>query len=237
MAANPMPLAELLGIEVDTDDPEHCVCRLTVRVEHLNQGLVPHGGVLFTPGRHSPRAGDQPTGRADVAGRELLPAALPRRRGGRHGAGRRAGRAPRAAAATDTGSPLARALVASCRREVRALSGGEAALDLLPSSLLVAGVGGQPVGCAGLSARTREAAEITALWVHPERRRQGIGRLLVEELERVARDGGHHRLQVDADQRLVSALGLLAASGYAESESGADSATTRLLESWTAGSP
>jgi acyl-CoA thioesterase len=43
-----MAAALALGIEVLRDEPGHGTCRLTVAGEHLNQGLVTHGGVLFT---------------------------------------------------------------------------------------------------------------------------------------------------------------------------------------------
>ena len=43
-----MAAAVALGIEVVRDEPGHGTCRLTIAGEHLNQGLVTHGGVLFT---------------------------------------------------------------------------------------------------------------------------------------------------------------------------------------------
>jgi acyl-CoA thioesterase len=43
-----MAAAVALGIEVVRDEPGRGTCRLTIRGEHLNQGLVAHGGVLFT---------------------------------------------------------------------------------------------------------------------------------------------------------------------------------------------
>jgi acyl-CoA thioesterase len=43
-----MAAAVALGIEVVRDEPGRGTCRLTIAGEHLNQGLVAHGGVLFT---------------------------------------------------------------------------------------------------------------------------------------------------------------------------------------------
>ncbi|TCK25961.1 acyl-coenzyme A thioesterase PaaI-like protein [Pseudonocardia endophytica] len=49
-----MAAAELLGIELVTDTadatdaPDQVVCRLRIGESHLNQGLIGHGGVLFT---------------------------------------------------------------------------------------------------------------------------------------------------------------------------------------------
>ncbi len=46
--ATPMPVGELLGIRVYSARRGEVDCRLTILDEHLNQGLVAHGGVLFT---------------------------------------------------------------------------------------------------------------------------------------------------------------------------------------------
>jgi acyl-CoA thioesterase len=43
-----MPLAELLGITIGSLGDGQVTCRLTITDEHLNQGLIGHGGVLFT---------------------------------------------------------------------------------------------------------------------------------------------------------------------------------------------
>ncbi len=49
-----MAAAELLGVELVsdctdcTDSADEVVCRLTIGESHLNQGLIGHGGVLFT---------------------------------------------------------------------------------------------------------------------------------------------------------------------------------------------
>jgi uncharacterized protein (TIGR00369 family) len=48
MPPNPMPVAALLGIEVEVDTDQDGVCLLRIGPDHLNQGLVAHGGVLFT---------------------------------------------------------------------------------------------------------------------------------------------------------------------------------------------
>ncbi len=43
-----MPAGELLGITIASIHPGQVACRLTITEEHLNQGLIGHGGVLFT---------------------------------------------------------------------------------------------------------------------------------------------------------------------------------------------
>ncbi len=43
-----MPLGELLGIELAEQREDRVVCRLVITAVHLNQGLVTHGGALFT---------------------------------------------------------------------------------------------------------------------------------------------------------------------------------------------
>ncbi len=43
-----MSAGELLGITIASVRPGEVACRLTITEEHLNQGLITHGGVLFT---------------------------------------------------------------------------------------------------------------------------------------------------------------------------------------------
>lgn len=43
-----MPLGVLLGIEIVTDVPGRCVCRLRIEDHHLNQAFITHGGALFS---------------------------------------------------------------------------------------------------------------------------------------------------------------------------------------------
>jgi acyl-CoA thioesterase len=43
-----MPMAESLGIRLDQLGPDEAVCRVRIDDLHLNQGLMTHGGLLFT---------------------------------------------------------------------------------------------------------------------------------------------------------------------------------------------
>lgn len=47
-ARTPMPLAELLGIRILTETPDEVVCRMAITSDLLNQGMITHGGALFT---------------------------------------------------------------------------------------------------------------------------------------------------------------------------------------------
>ena len=55
-----------------------------------------------------------------------------------------------------------------------------------------------PVGFVQVATDT-SPWEIWALWVHPRRMRQGIGRVLLAEACRLARDAGEAELFIDAD--------------------------------------
>jgi uncharacterized protein (TIGR00369 family) len=48
MTPNPMPLGELLGIEVESVEPDHATCLLTMTGAHVNQFNRVHSGSLFT---------------------------------------------------------------------------------------------------------------------------------------------------------------------------------------------
>ncbi len=68
-------------------------------------------------------------------------------------------------------------------------------------ALFVASVGGQPVGAVQLvmatPANQPHRAEISKLLVHPDARRRGIARALMQATERFARDRGKSLLTLD----------------------------------------
>ncbi len=65
---NPMAAAEALGVEVVSERRGHAVCRLEVGPQHLNQGMVCHGGVLFTLGDTALGLAANPPGEPTWAG-------------------------------------------------------------------------------------------------------------------------------------------------------------------------
>ncbi|RXV12625.1 PadR family transcriptional regulator, partial [Enterococcus faecalis] len=57
-------------------------------------------------------------------------------------------------------------------------------------SFIVAMSDGLPLGCVGLKGGGRDYAEIKRLWVAPAARGLGLGRRLMDDAERVARELG-----------------------------------------------
>jgi ribosomal protein S18 acetylase RimI-like enzyme len=86
--------------------------------------------------------------------------------------------------------------------------------------LLVARSGGRSVGCVALRPLDHETAELKRLWVRPEGRRSGAGRLLVEHAIEQARSAGYVRIRLDttpgmeAAQRLYESLGFVEIPPY-----------------------
>lgn len=72
------------------------------------------------------------------------------------------------------------------------------------------------VGCAGLRVLDDELGEVTRVFIAPSARGGGLGRLLMVELEQMARTQGLHTLRLDTRSDLVEARALYAALGYAE---------------------
>jgi GNAT superfamily N-acetyltransferase len=90
------------------------------------------------------------------------------------------------------------------------------ALEAGERRLLVARIGGRMLGTVQLALASQpnqpHRAEVTKLLVHPDGRRQGIGRALMTRLDDVARDEGRRLLILDtvegsAAQRLYETLG------------------------------
>jgi len=86
--------------------------------------------------------------------------------------------------------------------------------------LLLAESGGAPIGCVGVRALASDssAGEMKRLYVRPEGRGQGIGRLLAEASVAAARELGYSRLVLDTLDSMTAALGLYADLGFREIE-------------------
>jgi len=81
---------------------------------------------------------------------------------------------------------------------------------------LVAYLREAPIGCGGLKRRGRGVAEIKRMWVSQSARGLGLGRRLLTELERRARELGATRVRLDTNVALEEALALYRSNGYAE---------------------
>ena len=92
---------------------------------------------------------------------------------------------------------------------------------------LVAYLDGVAVGCGGLQALDPETAEVRRIYLAGEARGRGIGRQLLDELERHARDLGYQRVRLTTGDAQPEALALFQSAGYEEIAPLTDGAFTR----------
>jgi DNA-binding MarR family transcriptional regulator/GNAT superfamily N-acetyltransferase len=86
-----------------------------------------------------------------------------------------------------------------------------------PSGLfLIARLRGKPVGCGGLILPETAPAEIKRMWVAPAVRGLGLGRRLLSELERRAKQSGAPATRLDTNRNLTEAISMYRSSGYEE---------------------
>jgi DNA-binding MarR family transcriptional regulator/GNAT superfamily N-acetyltransferase len=84
--------------------------------------------------------------------------------------------------------------------------------------ILIARLDGEPVGCGVLWHHGGGVADAKRMWVAPRARGLGLGRRLLSELERHAREAGVRTLRLDTNRALTEAIGLYRAAGYEEIE-------------------
>jgi len=82
--------------------------------------------------------------------------------------------------------------------------------------LLVARVGGEPVGVGAVKFHGRGPAELKRMWVSSHARGLGIGRRLLVELEARAREHGARSARMETNRSLTEAIRLYRSAGYAE---------------------
>ncbi len=90
--------------------------------------------------------------------------------------------------------------------------------DLRPPRglLLVARHRGRPVGCGALKHHPGAPTELKRMWVDPSTRGLGVGRRLLDELEREAAAAGAARVRLETNEALTEAIALYRSSGYRE---------------------
>jgi GNAT superfamily N-acetyltransferase len=81
---------------------------------------------------------------------------------------------------------------------------------------LLAFVGDEPVGCAGVRRFDEHDAELKRMWVHPNGRGRGIGRLLAERAVAHAHDRGYRRLLLDTLEEMTAARRIYGELGFRE---------------------
>ena len=93
-----------------------------------------------------------------------------------------------------------------------------AAEDMEPPRglLLLARLDGEAIGCGVLWRHGPEVADAKRMWVAPRARGLGVGRRLLAELERHARDSGVTTLRLETNRALREAIGLYQAAGFTE---------------------
>jgi GNAT superfamily N-acetyltransferase len=118
--------------------------------------------------------------------------------------------------------PAAAPLLAGLRLEYTSRYGANDELSRYPESefaaphgaFLVVVSGGETVAGGAFRRYDATTAEIKRVWTHPRHRRAGLGRLVVAELEREARDRGYRRVYLTTGPRQPEAVRLYLAGGY-----------------------
>jgi len=82
-------------------------------------------------------------------------------------------------------------------------------------AFLIAWLDEVAVGCGAVRRLDEETAELKRMYVDPQVRGQGIGRTLVESLEREARALGVTRVVLETGKRLAPAIRMYEGLGYA----------------------
>jgi DNA-binding MarR family transcriptional regulator len=92
--------------------------------------------------------------------------------------------------------------------------------DMAPPSglLLLARLDGEAIGCGVLWHHGGGVADAKRMWVAPEARGLGVGRRLLAELERHAREAGVRTIRLETNRALSEAIALYRTSGYREVE-------------------
>jgi GNAT superfamily N-acetyltransferase len=101
-----------------------------------------------------------------------------------------------------------------------ALSISAFAHELTPPSglALVARLREEPIGCGALKIHENTIGEIKRMWVAPRARGLGLGRRLLEALERHARESGVAVLHLETNRTLIEAIQMYRDYGYQEVE-------------------
>jgi aminoglycoside phosphotransferase (APT) family kinase protein/ribosomal protein S18 acetylase RimI-like enzyme len=99
----------------------------------------------------------------------------------------------------------------------RSIPAEDAELTLPAGLLLVATVGGEPVGCGALKFHPDDGiAEVKRMWVSPAARGLGLGRRLLAELEAQAARQGVRLLRLETNHNLTEAIAMYRTAGYRE---------------------
>jgi putative acetyltransferase len=120
-------------------------------------------------------------------------------------------------------SPVVDTLIAALNEELTAMYPEPGAThfrldpeDVAPGrgAFLVAYRDDTPVGCGAVRRLDSDTAELKRMFVAPHLRGLGVGRALVDALEREARDLGVQRLVLETGSRQIAALAMYRRAGF-----------------------
>ncbi|MEM5310186.1 helix-turn-helix domain-containing GNAT family N-acetyltransferase [Paraburkholderia sp. JHI869] len=83
-------------------------------------------------------------------------------------------------------------------------------------ALIVARLHGRPIGCVALKFHKKSPAELKRMWVSPAARGMGVGRRLIVEAEKHARQAKARVIRLETNRALREAISLYRQSGYIE---------------------
>jgi DNA-binding MarR family transcriptional regulator len=82
--------------------------------------------------------------------------------------------------------------------------------------MLIAYLHGEPVACGAVKHLAGGPTDIKRMWVAPAARGLGIGRRMLAELERLARESGARTARLETNRVLTEAIALYRSAGYRE---------------------
>jgi len=83
-------------------------------------------------------------------------------------------------------------------------------------AFVVAYLRGEPIGCGAVKHHPGNVTDIKRMWLAESARGLGLGRRLLEHLERLAREHGSHEAHIETSDVLPEAIGLYRSAGYLE---------------------
>ena len=124
-------------------------------------------------------------------------------------------------ALADPAAPESLLLVEHMWRELGQLYGNTGPCEYTPADVggegaafVVARLDGRPIGCGAVRPLEPGVAEVKRMFVEREARRLGVGRRILEELERAAAALGYAALRLETGVKQPAAIALYEGAGY-----------------------